>query len=777
MKRLIQIQKLSFFTFFIVILLSGCNEKIQEEPAGTTAVKAVKDFSQPDFFPVSVWYSGGKARAPMQSTITPQSRDEWRGDLEQIKSLGFNTVRTWVEWTHTEPQKGEYNLRNLSLLCELAQETGLKVFIQMYGESAPDWVGKLYPDGLLESHSGDKIKPQSAPGYCIDHPGIREAFASFYTETAKVASQYPNFYGWDLWSEPHIVQWGRPRWIPNAQYCYCPHTQERFRQWLKEKYQNLEALNEAWYRTFETWEDVEPPRFNTILSYTDFIDWKNFIYQKMAEDLRLRYDAVRKVDQSGVITSHASPASIFSSPHGTGAEDDFLFAEQVDFYGISQYPKHNQPGDWRRWVFMTNADFSYSANKKNGGYYVGEFQSGFGTVGLRIGDEVTPADQRIWFWSSLATGAKAVNIYAFYPMSSGYESGGYGLINLDGTITERARALGKIAAFVNENQELFLTSKPIMAEVALVYNPLAQMVGGEGEAGGRGAGHSRSLIGYYRVLSSFNIPVEFIHRRDLENGDLSQYKLIIIPFPVMFTQKAADGLKAFVEQGGFAVAEARLAWNDDRGYATDIIPGMGLSDVFGVRESKVEVKEEVSLEIIDNTHPSMAGLSKGETLKGVYFSESVDRLYEDRSKVLARLNDGTPCLVASTYGEGETLFIGSFLDNHPDIEKNNSQFILGLTNWAKINRSFTTSHDGKTENPMVIRLHQNPDGYLLYVLNQGESTEKVTINLNLPVEGEFELTEILKKRVLTRKSSNKLLEFTTSEIPESDVEIWNIHLK
>jgi beta-galactosidase len=36
--------------------------------------------------------------------------------------------------------------------------------------------------------------------------------------------------------------------------------------------------------------------------------------------------------------------------------------------------------------------------------------------------------------------------YAYYPMSSGYEAGGYGLINLDGTITERAVHAGEIAS-------------------------------------------------------------------------------------------------------------------------------------------------------------------------------------------------------------------------------------------------------------------------------------------------------------------------------------------
>ena len=270
-----------------------------------------------------------------------------------------------------------------------------------------------------------------------------------------IAVQYPNFYGWDLWSEPHIVQWGEPGWINNPQYCFCPNTQARFREWLKKKYSSLEDLNSSWYRNFEDWNDVSAPRFGTILTYSDFMDWKAFIYQKLAEDLRLRYNAVRKYDKTHIVTAHASPVSLFGSPYGGESGDDFLMADEVDYYGLSQYPKHNLPGDWRPWSFMAQADFSYSANRKNGGYYVGEFQAGFGTVGLNVGDPVTPEDHRIWTWSSLATGAKGIFAYAYYPMSSGYESGGYGLINLDGTMTERAVELGKVARIVDSNKRCF----------------------------------------------------------------------------------------------------------------------------------------------------------------------------------------------------------------------------------------------------------------------------------------------------------------------------------
>jgi len=746
--------------------------------------------SKSDFFPFSVWYSGGKARATMLSEMTPASREEWKKDIQQIKSLGFNSVKTWVEWSHCEPRKGQYNFDNLKMVFELARDAGLKVIIQVYGESAPDWVGKSYPDGLFEAMNGDKIQPQVAPGYCIDHSGVREAFLKFYEETSRIAVQYSNFYGWDLWSEPHIVQWGEPGWIQNPQYCFCPNTQARFREWLKKKYSSLEELNKSWYRNFESWEDVSAPRFGTILTYSDFMDWKAFIYQKLAEDLKLRYDAVRKYDKTHIVTAHASPVSLFGSPYGGESGDDFLMADQVDYYGLSQYPKHNLPGDWRPWSFMAQADFSYSANKKNGGYYVGEFQAGFGTVGLNVGDPVTPKDHQIWTWSSIATGAKGIFAYAYYPMSSGYESGGYGLINLDGTVTERAVELGKVARIVDANKDAFSTSKPVKAQVALVYNPLSQMVGGHRRTTTQD-GHINSLIGYYRFLTEQNIAVDFIHRRDVESGDLSQYKLIIIPYALMITQKMADGIKNYVENGGYAFSEARLAWNDDRGYTDGVIPGLGLSKVFGVKESKVQTLKNVYIRVEDNTHPSFSRFHRGDTLTGSQFAESIEVLDPEKAKVLARLEDGSPCIVTSDFGKGHTMFAGSFLAMansrgsqwdqstqritvQDSANRNTNKFLLGLTEWAKVGSLFSTSQPENAANPLVVRLHEYPGGYLLFILNHGKTSEKITVRLKVPQSGTWEMVEILGNRKLKQADNGKILELATGDIGEKGAEIWNI---
>ena len=744
-----------------------------------------------DFFPYAVWYSGGKARATMLSEVTPDSGEEWKKDIQQIKALGFNSVKTWVEWSNCEPRKGQYNFENLRMVFQLAQEAGLKVIIQVYGESAPDWVGKLHPDGLFEAMNGDKVHPQVAPGYCIDHEGVRQAFLKFYEETSKIAVSFPNFYGWDLWSEPHIVQWGEPGWIPNPQYCFCPNTQARFREWLKKKYSSLGELNRSWYRNFETWEDVSAPRFGTILTYSDFMDWKAFIYQKLAEDLRLRYDAVRKYDKTHIVTAHASPVSLFGSPYGGESGDDFLMADEVDYYGLSQYPKHNLPGDWRPWSFMAQGDFSYSANMKNGGYYIGEFQAGFGTVGLNVGDPVTPKDHQIWTWSSLASGAKGIFAYAYYPMSSGYESGGYGLINLDGTITERAVELGKVARFVDSNKDVFSTSRPVRAQVALVYNPLSQMVGGHRRTTTQD-GHINSLIGYYRFLTEQNIAVEFIHRRDVESGDLSRYKLIIVPYALMVTRKMADGIRNYVENGGYAFSEARLAWNDNRGYTDGVIPGFGLSKVFGVRESKVKSLKNVPVSVTDFTHPAMSHLRKGDTITGSLFAESVEPLSDSKNtKVIGRLDDGSACIVISDYGKGHTMYVGSFLAMansrgsqwdqstqritvQDSANRNTNKFLLGLTEWAKIESPFTTSQAVDVSNPLIIRLHEYPGGYLLFILNHGKTTEKTTVKLKVPESGKWDLVEMLGNRKINLTDKGRILEFATGEIGEKGAEIWNI---
>lgn len=717
------------------------------------------------FFPFSVWYSGGKARAPMLSKITENSEKEWRADLQQIKDLGFNTVRTWVEWATCEPEPGKYNFENLELLMSIANELGLRVFIQIYVDSAPDWVAQNFPHALFEAQSGDIVVPQSAPGACMDNREVEDAILNFYAETAKVANKYPNLFGWDLWSEPHIINWASLDYVPNVQFCFCDSTQNRFRNWLKEKYQTLDNLNKAWYRNFTDWNQVEAPRFSTILSYTDFVDWKTFIYEKLVGDMQVRYNAIRKVDPTSLITAHAVGASIFQSPHvGAGATDDFLMARPLDYYGVSIYPKHNRPeGAWSTTTLRTVMDFTRSANREKGGWFVGELQGGLGTISLLISDPVTSNDHNIWAWSAIAKGAKGVNIYAYYPMSSGYEAGGYGLINLDGTLTERSINAGKIADVVNRNQELFLNGTPTKAEVGIVYNPLTQMVGGM-QRRDFPAAMSQSLIGYFQTFANHNVPVDFIHREHIENQDLSQYKLVILPYPIMFTQKAAEGLREFVKHGGHVVAEARFGWNDDRGYASEIIPGIGMHDIFGAREDEVRMRENVAFSLSNQSHPVLEGLKSEDKLSGSLYSQSIKLLDKSNAVVLATTEEGDPAIVSSQYGKGEAILAGSYLGmgNFNQVVPTNDKFFINLLNWADIKRPFTTSEDGRVNDQIEVRLQNTDKGYIIFLINHSYNNETIDINLNVDSRGNYMVRDVINDDTKKIKSNGNVLTLNVS---------------
>jgi beta-galactosidase len=692
-----------------------------------------------DFFPVAVWYGGGQARAPMLEPDPKSKRDLWRADLHKIKDLGFNAIRCWVNWATAEPVQGQFNLDTLDVLMELAEAVGLKVIIQVYADSAPDWVGKKFPDAHFIAISGDVMPSESAPGFCFDHPGVRAATLGFYAALAERAKNRPAFLGWDLWSEPHVINWAAATYLVSPEFCFCPFTSARFRQWLKKKYGTLEALNQAWYRRFTDWRDVQPNRLSTILSYTDYVDWRFFIINKLAEDLRLKSDTVKRIVPDRIATSHAAAPSLFTSPlGGDGNPDDWLMAKQVDYWGTSFYPKHSFPVGrdvaWRGALL----DFSRSAcYSQANGFWIGELQGGFGTIALRVSSTVTPDDLKVWMWSALARGAKGINVYAWYPMSSGYESGGFGLINLDGTITERAKVAGQIARIVDKNQELFLKARPPPAEIAIVYNPLSYMVGGRQPRPAAGAqseyaGIERnSMLGIYRGLFPSNVPVDFIHINAIAEGRAGQYQLVLLPYPLMISESAAKGLVEYVRNGGTLMTEARLAWNDERGRAKEVIPGFGLHDVTGCREAAVQQtaggKVDMDIAARDESLPQ---LQPGERLRGSLYQESLEPI-SPHARVVARFADGSAAMVASSYGKGKTITVGSFFGAQYEAEREAAlaRFFNGLLDWAGLSRPVEVSG---AISDIEVRMMEVGREKLVFVFNHASAAVEPTVRVKLP---------------------------------------------
>jgi beta-galactosidase len=681
--------------------------------------------SSEPFVPLGVWYGGGTSRAPMLSRNPGVERDAWLRDLQTIRSLGFNSIKTWVDWASTEPVRGRYRFDALEQVLTLADRVGLRVIIQIYTDAAPAWLGKRYPDSSFVTDQGARIGSQASPGYCLDHAGVRSDMTAFINAVSTAAARHASFYAVDVWSEPHIVNWV---WFNTpVEFCYCPHTQARFRDWLKARYHTLDALNAAWYRTFATWDEVEAPRFGTILSYTDFIDWKTFVAVKLQEDLKLKADASAPRGARPVSSHSDAPAIMLSPLSGYGNPDDWWMAQAVDHYGTSIYPKHASAATPWSPVRLASALDGIRSAAGDKGWWIGELQAGQGATGVRVASPVTGADLRFWGWAVLSRGARAISYYAWYPINSGYESNGYGMIDLDGRITDRARVAGEFAGVVARNGSLFAPLRPHRSRVAILYNRLSYLAGGNTVAPGLVV--RNSMLGIYRALFEQNIQVDFIHPDAVIAGLAPDYAAIYLSYPIMLQRPVADALKAYVKGGGTLISEARPAWNDERGFANARIPGAGLDEVFGARERELRSGETIAFTIDQGVGGELAPLA-GRTFSGTAFAEHLE-VTDPSTGILARFPGagGSAAMTLSRYGAGRAILIGTFpsaaFEQDPEKMHATGELLQRLIAFAGVKPEVRI--DG-APGFVECRFLESSGAIVLIALNHSDTTQKVTLS-------------------------------------------------
>ncbi len=432
--------------------------------------------------------------------------------------------------------------------------------------------------------------------------------------------------------------------------------------------------------------------------------------------------------------------------------DDFLMKDSVDFFGTSFYPKltameHN----WtlERQVLAMDLTSDMTAGR---GFYVGELQSGYGVHGTVIGSPVTPSDLEMWTWGMVSRGARAINYYAFYPMNAGYESGGYGMINLDGTLTERSRHAGQMAKVIQQNSDLLLQSRPEQAEVALVFSPLVPLLGGYDAEGSRNSIHE-AVAGYHRIFFERNLPVNVLSSRELAQDNLQKYKLVIVPYPLMLTSEEAGVLKEYVSHGGHLFVEARPGWVDERGHAEPRIPGFGWDEMLGVREKQLIPDKEFEVKWGDSE------------FKGMKFQEQFETTSKS-ARALAFLPDGAPIAFENQYGNGSAIIFGSFAGQE------NFEHPVAMHPLAGILETWAGLSKPNLRAPARLELRQMyaRKGRFIFFFNHEDKPASIEFGRVLEKPA-FSVREIVTGEKLTPTGTNLELK---ADIPAQAVRIYRI---
>ncbi|HEY1530489.1 MAG TPA: beta-galactosidase [Galbitalea sp.] len=583
-------------------------------------------------------------------------REDWRRDLDRMKSAGLNTVKLWACWSWINGEKGHFDFDDLTELLDYAGEVGLRVVINTIIENAPYWLEAENPHARYRDEDDRPIALTAAmntpgggwPGLCFDNAETTDAASHFLTALVQRFDSHPALTTWDVWNEPHLEP---ASYYPERIFCYCDASIAKFVAWLKEKYVTIDHLNDGWARRFSHWSEVAPPR--AFEAVPDMLDWREFWIDNLKSWLEWRVATVRDSGSKKTVMTHVA-LSGFTGQLATHSLDEFTLTDRVDAFGTSSFPTWLMADDPVEHLFNLETARDAAAGKP---FWQAELQGGRGRRdGMRSTGQPDPKTVGLWMWNALATGADGIVFWQWRPELLGPESPGYGLCAPDGSLTERVHQVSRFAR-VAETPELSNRVTHRSAIGLLVSRKTAL----HAYATDRTMDLYRdAVLGAYRLLTDVDVEVEILHEDLLDaQGVPSHIRSLYWPMPSVASDGLIAALAEFVRAGGVLVSEAGPGEYSASGFRRPSVPAGELAEVFGLRQ-------------IETTTPGTderIGISDGGELAVGWQIESTALL---GASTLGTFANGASALATNDYGAGRGVLISSYpslaYDQHASAE-------------------------------------------------------------------------------------------------------------
>jgi beta-galactosidase len=277
-----------------------------------------------------------------------QNRDDWVKDIESMKQCGIEYIRTaelFNAWDRIEPVEGKYDFGFLDDFFDLCDSYGMKIILGTGTASPPYWIHEKFPDvNILNNHGEQYPNHVSYSWACVDHPGFIKSVTEYVSKLVNRYKDHPALFCYQIHNEislPFMPLQGGDIDL----YCYCENSQEKFREWLKNKYKTIELVNFAyrWGATNTVYTDfsqITAPRTKCTswASVTRWLDWRLFWMENLVEFVSFQNQLIKQFD-----TNHLTSTNIFflksQDPLGViTALDQFEMAKVVDVIGYDLYP-------------------------------------------------------------------------------------------------------------------------------------------------------------------------------------------------------------------------------------------------------------------------------------------------------------------------------------------------------------------------------------------------------------------------------------------------------
>lgn len=566
------------------------------------------------------------------------SEDQWEKDMENMKRCGFNTIRAWLVWNALEREEGKVDTAFLRRFLQCAGRHGLQVGLLFHLHACPAWAIEKYPQYFYVNENGDSFEPAVRPntpgggwpGLCFDHDEVRAMEERFIRSVIAETRNHDNVAFYEPMNEPH--QWIDYTKSPAGTYCYCPASIAKFRLWLKEKYGSIEKLNDAWGRFYASFDEVRPPRWTT--SYADYADFRLFTMDNVAQEIRWRSDIIRSCDCKPVIAHAWGGGAVGCANLGGMAFDDWKNAAIFDKWGYSAFP---QKGEDCVNLSMGCAATRCAAQGKE--YWQSELTAGLVGTGLQQRGRIDDLTFDKFSLESICQGARGLLYWQYRKERFGQELGGFALTDYAGGPTNLLRRASSLCRVLNENEDIFCHSHVPKAQVALIFSIRSYLADWCSSKRVSNKFCVDSLSGYYRMFWEENIPADILHED--HPGDLSGYRVVILPSAHAISPEFAGKLKAYIQNGGTVISDPYFGVFDECFRLSYQVPGFGFDEVFGARQDDITMEETVRLD-------------------GLVLRDNVQKeTYRDvTARALYRYPDGSPAILSNPYGRGRAVLSG-----------------------------------------------------------------------------------------------------------------------
>ncbi len=571
-------------------------------------------------------------------------KESWERDYAQAEADGNNIFRHWFMWGSIETAPGKYDWDDYDRQMELAEKHGLKVIIAEQSTFVPEWLIAQRPDLLMKDRDGKYLDSWISAscmtggfcnGLCLDHPDARMLTEGFLRELAKRYKGSPALLGYDVWNEcslPHSV-------------CYCDSTAEAFRMWLKEKYgDDLERLAKTWHRySYTEWSQVKPVKHLQLAP--ESFDWLEFKKENAYRQMKWRVDILNEEDPDSLKCAHGMALSLENMANGVS--DDWLAAEQVEVFGLTFVQSRKGAEDWKQFQAL---DLTRSASRGKP-FWHAEAQGGHLWLQPQVIDRPrsdgrisTAEDVRLWNLTTLAGGSRGILYPRWRPLLDGALFGAFAPYGMNGEPTPRSEMAAKIAKWSNapEQKEL-MEAVAVRGEIGIVVVPETQTLCYLLKNHAFPSNYRKIMDGAYRAFFDQGIQADYVHIQDIKN-----YSFLYLPVPMMLNEQSAESLKQWVADGGTLICEGCPAYFGDYGHVSPVQPGLGMDDLFGVKEEYVEFVPDL-----------LKDFSFEYEGKRVWGGEYLQTYRAEETEILCRDEEGRVIGVQHDYGRGKAILIGT----------------------------------------------------------------------------------------------------------------------